>query len=213
MAGTSGRSGRRQAPTRLKLLRGNPGKRALNPDEPQPEPALPEPPDHLGAEAQREWQRVGELLLTLGLVSELDRAALAAYCQAWGRWVEAETRLREAPLLYKTPSGHVQQSPWLGIIHKQLELMGRYMVELGMTPASRSRVAVPEAKEPFNVWLERLAAELTERENERAAASRRKPALPGPIGARPCATFSDAELEQIVAEAGNASSPPPEERG
>jgi hypothetical protein len=45
-------------------------------------------------------------------------------------------------MLYKTPSGYVQQSPWLGIVHKQLEPMGRYMVELGMTPAARSRVAI-----------------------------------------------------------------------
>jgi P27 family predicted phage terminase small subunit len=168
---------------------------------------LPPCPPHLTPPAAREWRRVARVLRDAGVLTAADTAALAAYCQAWGRWVEAETRLREAPLLYKTPSGHVQQSPWLGIIHKQLELMGRYMVELGMTPASRSRVAVPEAKEPFNVWLERLAAELTERENARAL-----PKLPGPVGARPCATFSDAELEQIVAEAGNASSPPPEER-
>ena len=43
------------------------------------------------------------------------------------------------PLL-KTPSGYIQQSPWVAITNKQLELMGRYMAELGMTPASRSRV-------------------------------------------------------------------------
>ena len=66
-----------------------------------------------------------------GVVTTFDRAALAAYCQAWGRWVEAEERLRETPTLFKTPSGYVQQSPWLGIVNKQLELMGRYMVELG----------------------------------------------------------------------------------
>ena len=35
----------------------------------------------------------------------------------------------------------MQQSPWLAIANKQLELMGRYMTELGMTPAARSRVA------------------------------------------------------------------------
>ena len=62
------------------------------------------------------------------------------YCRAWGRWVEAEERLRETPPLVKTPSGYIQQSPWLTIAHKQLELMGRYMVELGLTPAARSRV-------------------------------------------------------------------------
>jgi P27 family predicted phage terminase small subunit len=101
---------------------------------------LPRCPEHLTSAAAREWRRVVRVLQTMGVVTALDRAALAAYCQAYGRWVEAEARLREAPLLYKTPSGYVQQSPYLGIIHKQLELMGRYMSELGMTPAARSRV-------------------------------------------------------------------------
>ena len=44
-------------------------------------------------------------------------------------------------MLLKTATGYVQQSPWLSIANKQLELMGRFMAELGMTPASRSRVA------------------------------------------------------------------------
>ena len=44
-------------------------------------------------------------------------------------------------MLLKTATGYVQQSPWLSIANKQLELMGRYMGELGITPASRSRVA------------------------------------------------------------------------
>ena len=81
----------------------------------------------------------------MGVLTTIDRAALAAYCQAYGRWVEAEERMRDGQMLYKTPSGHVQQSPLLSIINKQLELMGRYMAELGMTPAARSRVSVVDA--------------------------------------------------------------------
>ena len=84
----------------------------------------------------------------MGVLTTIDRAALAAYCQAYGRWVEAEERMRDGQLLYKTPSGHVQQSPLLGIINKQLELMGRYLIELGMTPASRSRVSVTPLPAP-----------------------------------------------------------------
>jgi P27 family predicted phage terminase small subunit len=103
---------------------------------------LPVCPEHLTPPAAREWRRVAKLLHNMGVLTAIDRAALAAYCQAYGRWVEAEDRLRQAALLYKTPSSHVQQSPYLGIVHRQLELMGRYMVELGMTPASRSRVVV-----------------------------------------------------------------------
>lgn len=78
----------------------------------------------------------------MGVLTVADRGALAAYCQAWGRWVEAEEKLAATPLLLKAPSGYVQQSPWLSIANKQLELMGRYMAELGLTPASRTRVAV-----------------------------------------------------------------------
>lgn len=58
--------------------------------------------------------------------------------------VEAEQKLKETPPLLKTPSGYVQPSPWLSISNKNLELMHKFMSELGLTPASRSRVcAVP----------------------------------------------------------------------
>lgn len=76
-----------------------------------------------------------------GLLTIADRAALAAYCQSWARWFEAEEQLQKTPPLLKTPSGYVQQSPWLSIANKQLELMGRYMSELGLTPSARTRLA------------------------------------------------------------------------
>ncbi len=77
----------------------------------------------------------------MGVITIVDRAVLAAYCQAYGRWVEAEPKLKETLLLFKTPSGYVQQSPWLNVANRQIELMGRYMAEIGLTPASRSRIA------------------------------------------------------------------------
>ena len=99
---------------------------------------LPSCPPHLNPPAAAEWRRLAKALQRAGVLTPFDRAALAAYCQAWGRWVEAEERLRETPPLVKTPSGYIQQSPWLTIAHKQLEIMGRYMVELGLTPAARA---------------------------------------------------------------------------
>jgi P27 family predicted phage terminase small subunit len=109
---------------------------------------LPRCPPHLNPAASAEWRRVAKALQQAGVLTTFDRAALAAYCQAWGRWVEAEERLRETPPLVKTPSGYIQQSPWLLIANKQLELMGRYMVELGLTPAARSRVLGSAALTP-----------------------------------------------------------------
>lgn len=137
--------GRKPKPTALKMAEGNPGKRALNRNEPQPDGRMPICPSHLSAPAKTEWKRIAKALHAAGLLTVVDRGALAAYCQCYGRWVEAEQRLAETPALIKAPSGYVQQSPWLGVVNKQMELMGRYMAELGITPASRSRIALPDA--------------------------------------------------------------------
>lgn len=106
--------------------------------------ALPRCPAHLSPVARKEWRRLATPLFEAGILTLADRAAMAAYCQCYARWVEAEEKLAETPMLLKTPSGYVQQSPWLGIANRQLELMGRYMAELGLTPAARARVAVAE---------------------------------------------------------------------
>jgi P27 family predicted phage terminase small subunit len=127
-------------------MEGNRGKRAWNHDEPVPPDGIPRCPKHLAPVARAEWRRVARSLHAMGVLTPIDRAALAAYCQSYAKWVEAENKLRETPALLKTPSGYVQQSPWVAISNKQLELMGRYMAELGMTPASRSRVGVNDPR-------------------------------------------------------------------
>ena len=133
--------GRKPKPTRFKLIEGNPGHRPLNPREPKPADSMPTCPAHLSPTAKAEWKRLARQLHTMRVLSELDRAALAAYCQAYGRWVEAERKLKETPALLKMPSGYLQQNPWLTIANKQLELMHKYIAEFGLSPASRSRVS------------------------------------------------------------------------
>ena len=127
-------------PTAWRRQEGNRGKRAWNHDEPIPPEGVPECPTHLNEAGREEWYRLVDALVEMRVVTMVDRAVLAAYCQAYGRWVEAEEKLKETPVLIRTPSGYVQQSPWLTISNRQMELMGRYMAELGLTPASRSRI-------------------------------------------------------------------------
>ena len=134
--------GRKPKPTKLKLIEGNPGRRPINGAEPKPPGDVPTCPAHLGPSAKAEWKRLARDLNSIGLLTMVDRAALAVYCQSWGRWVEAERKLQQTPLLLKTPSGYVQHSPWLTIANKERELMARYMAELGLTPSSRTRLAV-----------------------------------------------------------------------
>ena len=70
--------GRKPKPTRLKLIEGNPGKRATNQHEPRPEPKVPTCPAHLCPAAKAEWKRLAQELFVLGIVTALDRAAASA---------------------------------------------------------------------------------------------------------------------------------------
>lgn len=74
-------------------------------------------------------------------MAAIGRREEIPFCQAYRRWVEAERKLAERPLLIKQPCGYIEQSPWLAIPNKQLEIMARYISELGFSPASRSRVS------------------------------------------------------------------------
>lgn len=151
--------GRKPKPTHLKLLDGNPGKRPFNPNEPKPSKRAPTCPSHLCPSAKAEWKRLAAQLAILGILSDLDRGAMAAYCQAYGRWVEAERKLQETPMLLKMPSGYVQQNPWLTIANKQLELMHKYLTEFGLSPAARSRVST----NPLNRSASKFAGLLGQR--------------------------------------------------
>jgi len=140
--------GRKPKPTAVKVLEGNPGKRALNGHEPIPRRRLPRCPDHLSETAKREWRRVAGELYDAGLLTGVDRAALAAYSQAWGRWVEAEEKLTKTGAVIKTSNGNPIQNPYLAIANRAVEQMYKFAVEFGMTPSSRSRIHVePPDKE------------------------------------------------------------------
>lgn len=89
--------GRKPTPTHLKLVRGNPGKRAIKKGEPKPTlDDAPLPPAFLNDDAKVEWGRVVPDLQRCGLLTKIDRAALAGYCQAYGTWAQCDRALRAA---------------------------------------------------------------------------------------------------------------------
>jgi P27 family predicted phage terminase small subunit len=140
--------GRKPKPTHLKAITGNPGKRRLNEDEPTPEPAVPDCPPELSPAAQREWDRLVGELAKLNLLTQLDRAALAAYCGAYALWAEATEAIQKFGVMVKSPTGFPIQSPYVSIANRQAEIMLRISSEFGFTPASRGRISTPKPHEP-----------------------------------------------------------------
>ncbi|MBI9042904.1 MAG: phage terminase small subunit P27 family [Anaerolineaceae bacterium] len=141
-------AGRKPKPTALKKLAGNPGKRPLNESEPEFEARMMSVPRHLDDEARREWRRVVRELFEVGLITKVDRAALAAYCQAWSRWVEAENDLQDQKLVLTSANGYRYPNPLIGIANTAMKDMKSFMAEFGMTPSSRSRVKVEKPEGP-----------------------------------------------------------------
>lgn len=145
-------AGRKPKPTELKKLDGNPGKRPLNLGEPTPTVKKPTCPAHLVGEARKEWNRMVKLLMALKLLTEIDRAALAGYCQAWARWIEAEKKIADDGMTIETDKGNLIQSPYVGIANQSMKQMRAFLIEFGMTPSSRSRVSVvptADAGDPY----------------------------------------------------------------
>ena len=79
-------------------------------------------------------------LSPLGLFTELDRAALAGYCTAWARYVEAEEALKKFGTVIMSPNKIPMQSPYLSIANRAMDQMLKFLIEFGMTPSSRTRV-------------------------------------------------------------------------
>ena len=132
--------GRKPKPARLKILCGRVGeqKKAV---PPAPDPAIPECPEHLSDLARGEWQRLAAELYALGLLTKLDRAALAAACVCWARWVESEQQMTETGgAVIKSPNGYPIQNPYLSIANEALRQLKGYLIELGLTPGSRGRI-------------------------------------------------------------------------
>jgi P27 family predicted phage terminase small subunit len=136
-------------PTRLKVLRGNPGKRAIH-AEPEPQAVIdpPEPLRILRGDALDEWHRVTKELQRLNMLTVVDLHPLAAYCQAFGRWMTAEDtiiRMADADpvtkgLMVKGSLGNPIQNPLVKIADRAAHDMVRYAAEFGFTPVARTRL-------------------------------------------------------------------------
>jgi len=143
-------------PKNVHLLKGNPSKIPAHQlrDVVQPTTEIPKPPRHLDKEAVGEWKRITAELYKLGLVSQIDRAALSGYCAAWSEVVQCERKITElnkadpkgeAGLVGYTPNGYQQMSVWVQIRNRAYERMMKFAAEFGMSPSSRSRlVATPQ---------------------------------------------------------------------
>ena len=148
--------GRKPKPTALKELEGNPGKRQLNVNEPKPLAKAPSCPKWLDPEAKKEWRRLSKKMEQIGILTEIDMAAFAGYCQAYARWKAAEEFISKHGAIVKTPSGYWQQVPQVSIAQQYMKAMQKFAEQFGLTPAARSRIVADNTKTEYIDDMDKL---------------------------------------------------------
>ena len=96
----------------------------------------------------------------LGILTTIDRAVFASYCQAWSMWKRAlkavqkdGTVIRAKERETKYPDGSIVRTggvPMVNPLYKLVDAenakMMKALTEMGMSPSSRSRVSAAERK-------------------------------------------------------------------
>lgn len=136
-------AGRPPKPAELRVIEGNPGKRPI-PDVPAPVDLELVAPDWLKGEALVEWDRCIRIMKAMGTLGAETRAALAIYCRAWQRLVEAEAHVAQHGELVAAPrTGVPMHNPYLAIANQAAATILKIGGEFGFSPAARVRLALP----------------------------------------------------------------------
>jgi P27 family predicted phage terminase small subunit len=126
-------------------------------------------PTWIQGEARREWKRIVPELLELGLLTLVDRVALAAYCQAWAELVEctkvlqAEGRLVREPIMSRGEEPQkigekIRKHPIVAMQRDAFARVKVFLAEFGLSPSSRSRVRTiskPTEDDPLQELMRR----------------------------------------------------------
>lgn len=137
--GTGRPRGRPPKPVELRVIEGNPGKRAL-PETVKPPPEKPNCPAWLQTYAKTVWARLVPRLDELGLIAYIDVFTLAAYCEAVADYRKATEQLNASALLVTGQKGNAVTNPLWRIKRDAAATMNALAGQLGLSPADRVRL-------------------------------------------------------------------------
>jgi phage terminase small subunit len=149
-------------PSALKVLRGNPGNRKINANEPKPPEGAIVRPSGLSPHAAPVWDELAPIAIAMHTLTTADVAALATLCE-----LEATRRLASAeknredfrPFLVTTvpdPDGNthtkVTEHPALRLERATASALRPYYEKFGLEPVGRARISLPKGEQKPSKW-------------------------------------------------------------
>lgn len=148
-------------PTVLKLVQGNPGKRPVNQNEPQPDKTPPPCPKYFTAKGKYWFKRLANDFSDMGVLTHVDGKALELLVDTYLEWLEHGDTLAREGYTYITTSMSGEQvvkaHPAAVMKSDAAKRLRAMLAEFGATPASRSKVEVEKGKseDPLEAFVNR----------------------------------------------------------
>ena len=152
------RTGRKPLPVEIHEMQGSYKK---NPQRRKDSPkgsGRPQKPRHLDGIAAKEWTRIVKLLDKMGVLSETDAPTIEQYCEAYSDWRLAKEKVLKSgiAIVSKDKAGNViaRRNPFMIEKRQAAKQCAQILIELGMSPSSRTRLQV-EAQDTGDDWFDR----------------------------------------------------------
>lgn len=149
-----GKRGPAPTPVKLRMLRGNPGRRPI-PEAPEPKPGLPVQPKGMSVASKAIWSRLIRDYGATGVLTGVDADSLRIYCEAVVRYERAAALLeKQGPLVAGARNGETVKNPLHQVVRDNADLVRAFARELGFTPAARSALTdvKPPAEDDLAKW-------------------------------------------------------------
>lgn len=149
--------GRKKTPTVINFLRGNPGKRPINHEEPKPDPLVAECPAELTDQVEREeWERTIVPAIRIGQITVAERALAIGHCVQWAVWRSQVTEASQHPhVIAAGKNKYPMPNPARTMANATYQLLRQTDSDLGLTPTTRSRVQTKGAPSTTQVDRQR----------------------------------------------------------
>lgn len=144
-----------KTPTHINLLKGNPGKRPINKNEPMPEKGKPKAPRYLKKMPRYWFEKLSDELDDIGVLTKLDSKALELLVEAYSEYRHHSDVLDKDGYTYKTNEGLIKPHPAATMKADAWKRAKAMLDSFGMTPSSRTKVSTISKDEvdPMEAFL------------------------------------------------------------
>lgn len=108
-------------------------------------------PKWLDKTAKKEWRRVCKELEELGLLTNIDITALAIYCDAFSKLLQANSEIESRGMFveYTNKAGatNIIENPAVRTANKYADIIRKMCAEFGLTPSARAKLTLPKEEE------------------------------------------------------------------